>query len=125
MPYEPNYNNPGEFFNRGSITTGYVFNADPNESITLGCSDHGTDASKLLTHLSGADADASTGSTAQVVFALNDLIHSLYHSLDAADKPSKFVVTKSSYGDNDTGETVITYNTTIRVTPGSLSAVNS
>ena len=119
------YDTPGEFFNISPTATGYGLSS---ATISLGCSDHATADNRFLTNISAAQADPTTGSTAQLVFGINDALYQRFNAiklLDAANAPNKFKITRAGYTDEVTGELVYTFTTTIRVTPGSLVAVNS
>ena len=116
------YDTPGEFFNASPTTAALALTAD---SITLGLSDAGAPTTNFLTNLTLAQANLTTGSTAQLIFGLVDGVYQRFNSIVTADKPTKFNITRSGYTDETTGEIVYSYNVTCRVTPGSLVAVNS
>lgn len=116
------YDAPAEFFNMAPTTTGYAVGTN---EITLGCSDHATPGNQFLTNLTGALAASST---AQVIFGIIDAIYTRFKSiktLDAANAPTKFDITRNGAIDESTGEMVYRYSITIRVNAGSLVAVNS
>ena len=116
------FDTPGEFFNASPTTSGYSVGA---ESITLGCGDHTTPANRFLTNLTDEQANASTGSTAQVIFGIFDAIYQRFNSIAQADRPEKFSIFRSGFTDEETGETVFTYTATIRVVTSSYTAMNS
>jgi len=116
------YDKPGEFFNASPTTAALALTAD---SITLGLSDAGAPTTNFLTNLTLAQANLTTGSTAQMVFGIVDGIYQRFNGILTADKPTKFNLTRNGYTDEATGELVYNYAITCRVTPGSLVAVNS
>jgi hypothetical protein len=119
------YDNPGEFFNM-SPTTGGISLA--SATLSFGLADHATSANRFLTNLTAAQADLTTGSTAQVFFGLFDGIYQRLNAIklaDPANKPTKFDLTRYGYTDEATGELVYNYALTIRVNPTGFVAVNS
>ena len=123
MPYIESFDNPAEFFNRTPFpANGYSV---ATNSITFGCSDHGTAANKFFTNLNSTQAALTTGSTAQVIFGLLDAIQTRYNSLDTADRPAKLRIARSVSTDSTTGELIYSYDITCRVNPTNLVAVNS
>jgi hypothetical protein len=116
------YDTPGEFFNISPTTGAYSL---ASATISIGCGDHATPANQFLTNLTAAQAHLTTGSTAQVLFALNDALYQRFNSILTADKPTKFSIRRSGATDEATNELVYTYTTTIRVAVGSLVAANT
>jgi hypothetical protein len=119
------YDNPGEFFNLSPTTSGYSVAAG---SITLGTFNGSTAAHRFLPELTDAQAAPSTGSVAQVLFALNEALFQRLNAikaLNAANAPTKFNISRSGYIDPATNEIVYTYSTTVRLSPGTLTAVNA
>ena len=116
------YDAPAEFFNMDPTTAGF---AVASNQITIGCSDHATPANQFLTNLTGALAASST---VQVIFGLIDAIYTrlkAIKTLDSANAPTKWDITRNGAIDESTGEMVYRYSITIRVNAGSLVAVNS
>lgn len=89
---------------------------------SVGTGEHTMVCPAILTNLSSGDASTST---AQVVFAIVDLISSRLNSIPLADKPTKFTISRSGYTDFDTGEMIYNYSISCRVVSGSLIAINS
>lgn len=116
------YDTPAEFFNISPTTAAFAL---ASGTISIGCADHATAANRFLTNITAAQANLTTGSTAQVVFGITDAIYQRFNGIISADKPTKFNITRSGYTDEVTGELVYNYAITCRVTPGSLVAVNS
>lgn len=124
------FDTPGEFFNASTLPIGAPVDTSTSYTlgtgeITIGTVSNATSTDRFLTNLTDAQANATTGSTAQVVFGITDAIYQRFNSIPAADKPTKFSIVRTGYTDETTGELVYNYTTTIRVTPGSLTAVNS
>ena len=124
------YDNPGEFFNLDPTTAAISLSsgaAVPAGSLIIGLGNHGTPANEFLTELTIDQANLSTGSVPQVLFALNEALFQRLNAikaLDAANAPTKFNISRSGYVDSNTGEIVYTYSTTVRLAPGTLTAVN-
>ena len=76
----------------------------------------------LLTHLSDSQAAASS---AQMVFAVVDMVNTRFNAIPAADRPTKFSISRTGYTDEASGELVYNYAVTCRVTPVSFIAPNS
>jgi hypothetical protein len=119
------YDTPGEFFNLAP-TTGAI--SLVSATLSIGLADHATPANQFLTNITAAQADLTTGSTAQVIFGIFDAIYQRFNDiklLDSANVPTKFNIIRTGYTDETTGELVYNYSTTIRVNPSGFVAVNS
>lgn len=125
------YDTPGEFFNAAPDSTapatasGYSV---ANNAITFGCADHATIPSRFLTNLTGAQAQLTTGSTAQVLFALLEALYGRFRAikqLSSTHVPTKFTMNRSGFTDEVTGELVYNYTMTCRLAPGAMVAVNA
>ena len=125
------YDTPNEFFNISTMpaapgtpvdtTSGF---AVVGTTIAFGCSD-GAAGTKLLTNLTSSQAGTST---AQLFFGVIDAFNRRFNDIKAADPdnaPTKFSIGRTGYTDEATGEIVYSYSISIRVTPGSLVAVNA
>lgn len=127
------YDNPGEFFNCTApafagiagftaTTTAY---AVAGTTITLGLNDSDTAAGRFLTNLTTTQSNATTGSTAQVIFGILESLQARYALIPTADRPSKFSLFKSGSVDANTGELVFNYNVSVRLSAGTLIASNT
>ena len=76
----------------------------------------------VLTNLDSTQAGANT---AQVVFGITDAIYQRFNSIETANRPEKFRISRSGSTDEATGELVYNYTITLRVAPTGLVAVNS
>lgn len=78
-------------------------------SITLNTSAH---ASPLLTELTSAEANATTGDYRRIIFALMEMLHEKFQAVTPV--PGKLTVTRSTYEDTANNELVRTYSVQIR-----------
>lgn len=119
------YDTPGEFFNISPTATAYSVTS---ATISIGCGDHATAGNRFFTNITDAQADETTGSTAQVIFGMVDGLYQRFQEIrlaDSANVPTKFNVTRTGYTDETTGELVYSYTVTTRVNPSGFVAVNS
>ena len=116
------YDTPGEFFNIAPTASAY---AVASATISIGCGDHATADNRFFTNITAAQAHASTGSTAQVIFGMVDALYQRFNAIPSVDRPTKFSIRRSGATDETTGELVYTYTVTVRVSTGTLTAANS
>lgn len=102
MPYS-DYNTPGEFF-------GANYTADDTDhAIALTTNSAVLEADRLLIGLTDAQAAAADGSTAQVIYALLEMLFTKYAAIASADLPANFSIKKGGYTVSSTGALRITY----------------
>lgn len=105
MPWT-SYDTPGEFFGAG-------YALETNQ-MKLNTNDAASD--KLVTEVTDAEANATTGDARKVIFGLMEMLYAKMSALATADKPTKLAITRSISEDTVTGEFIRTYLVTVRTT---------
>lgn len=95
------------------------FNPAPTELIAS-WSEDGTDVTfpiSSLPELDASEADAMTGDSRKIIYALLEQLNTWYSGLAAADRPTKLSVNRSSSVSESTGEITRNYFIQITTTP--------
>tara|TARA_Y100000114_G_C11714432_1_gene305204 strand:+ start:577 stop:951 length:375 start_codon:yes stop_codon:yes gene_type:complete len=114
--------NPDDFFGSAEYT-----NIDNGATVSVDGpaivfkSSGATAGSNLLSSLTDADADETTGDVREVVFALCEAVFSKMDALATADKSNKLTVTRNTFEDTVNDEFVRTYTFQLRLAPPSFS----
>lgn len=104
-----------------------AFNPDPNELFGAGYTANSTDVIfKVadLPQLTSAEANASTGDSRKVLFAILDKVAAAIDAMPAADRPKKVRVSRSSTAPNASGQFTQTYSFSFDLAAGSVEVVN-
>jgi hypothetical protein len=73
-----------------------------------------------VSELTAAEADASTGDSRKVVYALLEKLHAWYTALAVGDRPGKLTVNRGSTVNEITGEITRNYYIQIVTTPSGI-----
>lgn len=101
------YDNPGEWFGAGYSLASNAITMNTNDAA----------ANKTLTELTDAEANATTGDSRKVIYALAEAFYAKYNSLATADRPTQMQIYRSTSSNDITGETTRTYTLVFKVTP--------
>lgn len=83
-------------------------------------SEDGTTASfpiASVPELTAAEADAVTGDSRKIQYALIDTFYQWYIALAVADRPSKLSISRSTFDNNTTGDLQRNYTFSFQLTP--------